>query len=200
MSDTMRQAEDIPVDEWKQALQSVVHRQITGPGQQAWVTREAVWVTADKVESGLRGALAVTTGFHRPFECIENLICHGIVPVPRACAFLWRIAPKNTSVKQVMLLEITTRLFPGICYKHAPWSLEDIDVNHIKYLAILRSGTTTPQETGSPCPYESDAQSSLAILSPPRHPGKVPEEPHVVLTLFHEPTAHEGPRGSTHIA
>lgn len=160
MSDNARKAADSPADEWKHALREVVCRQVMG-SKQAGVTRDAVWIPADKVESGLRRELALTPGFHRPFGCIEQLIVHGIVPAPRACALLWRIAPNNTLVKQVMLLEIPARLVPRI-YRQAFWSLEEVDDSQVTYLAILRSCTTTPQETGFPSPYGSDARNSLA--------------------------------------
>ncbi|WP_434986921.1 hypothetical protein [Vreelandella zhaodongensis] len=144
MSNNTRKAADIDPNEWEHALREVVRRQMSG-AKQAWVTYDAVWIPADKVESGLRRELALTPGFDRPFGCVEQLIIHEIVPAPRACALLWRIEPGNTSVKQVMLLEVPPRLARGVCPAYTYWSLEEVDANQVTYLAILRSDTKVPQ-------------------------------------------------------
>lgn len=198
MNDHTQGAGSISKDDWEQALQVVVHRQITGPGRQAWVTSKAIWVTADKVESGLRHELSWEPGFSRPFGCVEQLMAHGIVPPPRACALLWRRDRNGPSMKQVMMLEIPPRLAKGAFSPSAYWSLDEVDVKHVTYLAILRSDTKVPR--GKESPYGSLASSSLAILSPPEYPGKAPSEPHVVLSLFHDPIILGGPGGSSQTA
>ena len=182
-------------EDWESAFTHALHEEVAGSAQQSWLTRQALWVPADRIDSGIRNHLKSRVGLdHRytnAFACIEQLIQHDIVPVPRATALLWRRQNGSLTMAHIMLLEVNPRL-AGEAISQAKmtcWQLDVVEDRQLKLQEYLRSDTKAQREKRTSC--GSSEKNSLAILSRCQDPELTPEAHYIVLNLSHDPSGHQ---------